>query len=71
LDEITLSHIATVEDAWNSFKQQFMNLQDIYIPLRDKKQAMSDRPRWYNSNIARAIKQRDKLYRAKKNPMII
>ena len=67
LDEITLNQSATVEDAWSSFKQQFMNLQNIYIPLRDKKQATNNKPRWYNNNIAQAIRQRDKLYRAKKS----
>ena len=74
LDEMTFSNTGTVEDMWNSFKQQFMNKQNRFIPLRDKKQTINNRPRWYNKEIAEAIKQRNKLYKAKKadiNPTTI
>ena len=52
---------------WNSLKQQFMKVQNKYIPLRDKKQTINNRSRWYNKEITEAIRQRNKLYKAKKS----
>ena len=57
----------TTDQKWNRFKEQIKNQQIQYIPLRNKNVTNAKDMDWFNANIAQAIRNRNRLYKLKKN----
>ena len=56
----------TCEDLWESFKNQFMNHQNTYIPKRYINNNSNPKPEWFSHDISKAIRNRNILYKEKK-----
>ena len=54
------------EELWENFKLQFMQYQDAFIPLLDRNSLTNTRPEWFSHEIAKAIRERNILYKRKK-----
>ena len=65
LDKLSLID-GHINEVWTNFKNQFLSLQNTYIPLHNKSSVCTHRPEWFSPKIGRVLRNRNKLYKIKK-----
>ena len=61
-----VERINDVQDKWTEFKSIFMVAQNKYIPMKCKQKNARNKPPWFNTDINRAIKERNRLHTLRK-----
>lgn len=59
--------IFDVNKLWIKFKELFMIAQNKYIPMQTRQDKGRSKPLWFNNDISRAIRERNRLHKLKKN----
>jgi len=65
LNGLTLKE-GPIHEVWTHFKDQFITYQNRFIPLVAKKTNFNKKAEWFNKNISRALRNRNRLYKLKK-----
>lgn len=55
-----------VNNLWETFKANFISIQNTFVPLCCRKDQMPNTTPWFNPTIGHAIKNRNRLYKLKK-----
>lgn len=61
-----LEGLTNIDDTWEKFKEIFMSAQKKHIPMRKRHSKKINKPLWYDINISRAIRERNRLYNLKR-----
>ena len=66
VEEIAVSEEIEVEGKWQSFKTKYIKAQSNCIPQMKINTSRTDQPKWFNRDIGKAIRDRQKAYKLSK-----